>query len=191
MQRIQEIVDIALAKMAEAKVQMMFPGPIPEAMQDPTIEPSNDWRGWKPIPSVLTDQDLTVVETKIGHALPESYKSFLKHKHFYELSIEDKDVNFPSHLPDKELNFLLELVFNAIVPDRIIGKGYIYFADFQDYGLLCFDTNMSAENNDYPVVYIDIDDLNTAHRYADNFLDLLEGDSQRGNRFVEYLNGMV
>ena len=168
----------------------MFPGPIPEAMLDPSIEPSNDWRGWKPIDSIITDDDLDRVETKIGYPLPQSYREFLKYKHFYELDTTDSAVNFPQHLPDKDLKFLISFAFDYMIPELIIHKGYIYFADFEDYGLLCFNTNEQRENNEYPIVYIDHDDLKEVHLYANNFMDLLEGDEGRGDRFVDYLNSL-
>lgn len=176
--------------MSQVEIHMMFPGDIPEEMLDPSIEPSNDSRGWKPIKSILTDDDLDKLEGKIGHPLPHSYREFLQYKHFYSLIISDRAVNFPDHLPDKEVNFLLGHVFNYMIPEKIIGKGYIYFADFEDYGLLCFDTNEKRENNEYPIVYIDHEDLEDIHLYANNFLELLEADADRGDGFVEYLNSL-
>jgi hypothetical protein len=38
------------------------------------------------------------------------------------------------------------------------------------------------------VVYIDHENLEEVHAYASNFYDLLTGDSERGNRFIDYLN---
>ena len=190
MGRIQEIVDECLFKMAQNKVLMKFPGNVPREMLDPSIETNNDWKGWKPIKSIIDDNDLNILERKIGYHLPPSYREFLKYKHFYDLRIPDQAVNFPHHLPDKDLNFLLEFVFNYMIPELIIGKGYIYFADFEDYGLLCFNTNVKNENNEYPIVYIDHDDLAEIHPYANNFLELLEADKDKGDKFVEYLNGL-
>ena len=190
MNRIHEIVEQCLIKMSQAKILMKFPGNIPEEMLDTSIETSNDWKGWKPIKSIINDNDLNALENRIRYQLPPSYRAFLKYKHFFELRIPDLAVNFPKHLPDKELNFLLEYVFNYMVPELIIGKGYIYFADFEDYGLLCFNTNEKSENNEYPVVYIDHEDLEDIHPYASNFLELLEGNEEKGEHFVNYLNSL-
>ena len=190
MSRIQNIVEQCLIKMSQQKWLMKFPGHLPEEMIDPSIETSNDWKGWKPIKSIINDDDLNQLEHKIGHQLPESYRAFLKYKHFIDLKIPDHSVEFPKHLPDKQVNFLLKLVFKHMVPELIIGKGYIYFADFQDYGLLCFNTNVKKENNEYPIVYIDHEDLECIHPYANSFLELLEGDEGRDDKFVEYLNSL-
>ncbi len=190
MKRIPEIVEECLIKMSQDKIFMKFPAEIPEEMLDSSIETSNDWKGWKPIASIIDDNDLNNLEIKIGYKLPLSYREFLKYKHFIELKIPDNAVNFPKHLPDKELNFLLELVFNYMIPEQIIGKGFIYFADFEDYGILCFDTNEQNENNEYPIVYVDNYDLKEIHLYANNFLELLDADEQKGDRFVQYLNSL-
>ena len=73
MGRIQEIIEQCLIKMSQEKILMKFPGFIPEAMLDPSIETSNDWKGWKPIKSIINDHDLDQLEGKIGHQLPPSF----------------------------------------------------------------------------------------------------------------------
>ena len=55
---------------------MMMPGDIPEEMLDRSIEPSDDWRGWKPVNSIVDDHDLDEIEGKIGHKLPLTYREF-------------------------------------------------------------------------------------------------------------------
>ena len=184
---LEDIVDKCLEDMSNEKFLMMTCGKIPGEMLDTSIEPSDDWRGWKPIASIITDEDINLLEKKIKYALPLSYRHFLKYKHFIHLRIPDIEVNLPNHLPDKNLTEILELVFNCNVPELVIGKGFIYFADFSDYGLLCFDANETRENNEYPVVYID-HELGDVHLYANNFRDLLEADDEKGNRFIEKLN---
>lgn len=190
MVRIQKIVEECLKKMSTNKIFMKISGDINAEMYDPSIETTSDSKGWKPINSVIDDNDLSKLENKIGHTLPQSYREFLKYKHFYELKIPDSAVCFPKHLPDKEVNFLLQLVFNSMVPEKIIGKGFIYFADFEDYGILCFNTNENYENNDYPIVYIDNYNLNEIYPYANNFLELLEADESKGEKFFAYLSNL-
>jgi hypothetical protein len=188
MDKIDSIVEKCLDEMSKEKILMMMPGDIPEEMLDRSIEPSDDWRGWKPVNSIVDDHDLDEVEKKIGHKLPLTYREFLKYKHWYSLRIPDRSVNFPHHKPDKKLSFLSDYVFEYMEPELIIGRGYIYFADFEDYGLLCFDTNQKAENNEYRIVYIDHEDLDDIHVYANNFTELLEADKEAGNRFIDKLN---
>ena len=109
------------------------------------------------------------------------------YKHFYQLSIPDFAVNLHTHLPDENLDGFKEFLYEY-EPESLIEKGLIYFADFQDYGLLCFDSTEKRENNDYPIVYIDHEELSIKHHYANNFKEMLLEDRERGNRFVLELN---
>lgn len=141
---------------------------------------------WKPVASSITDEELYELENKINKKLPKSYREFLKYKFFNEFMLEDYGIEFPSHLPNKTIDDILER--EEIFEDEFMPKGYIYFADFSDWGFLCFDTNQSREDNEYPVVMIDHEDSENIHLYAENFRDLLESDQERSNRFIEYLN---
>jgi len=189
MEWLENIIDKTLDKMAKEEILMKRPDPnMPNEMFDSTIESDSDWKGWKPIPSVLNDSDLNKLEKMIGIELPLSYRHFLKYKHFYELDISDFAVNFPTHLPDKSLDGFKEWFFEYYEPELLIGKGLIYFAGFQDYGLLCFDSNVKRENNEYPIVFIDHEDLTTTHHYSDDFKELMTADRERGNRFIMELN---
>ena len=183
-----KLIDDSLLKMSKSEISMMTPGEIPEKMQDTSIRNMNDWSGWKPINSVIEDSDIEKFEREIGYSLPKSYCEYLKYKHFYRLSIKDKCVNLPNLLPDRNLTFLREYVSDYLEPELIIGRGYIYFADFEDYGLLCFDTNVKAVNNEYPIVFIDHEDLDDIHLYSKSFKKLMEADKNFGNRFIDYLN---
>ncbi|MBD0400586.1 SMI1/KNR4 family protein [Flammeovirga sp. EKP202] len=188
MEKIKSIVEQCLIEMSKEEFFMMIPDDIPDEMLDKSIEPSEGYQGWKPINSIIDDNDLDKVESKIGHKLPQSYREFLKYKHWFGLRIPDHAVNFPDHKPDKELSFLSEKVFEYMEPELIIGKGYIYFADFEDYGILCFDTNHEKENDEYRIVYINHEDLDDIHLYANSFTELLEADEEAGNRFIDKLN---
>lgn len=191
MGRIEQLVDQALDAMrAKEPILRMSPGRIHPDMLDGTIAPLDDWRGWKPIPSIITDADLDRLERDMGLALPASYKHFLKHKHFLRLRLPDIAIQLPHQPPDTELQELRDMVFNSWDPDLLIGRKYIYFADFHDYGLLCFDARNPAPQNEYPVVWIDHEDLEVALDYANDFHDLLGSDPERGNRFIERLNAM-
>lgn len=187
MEWLEHIIDNSFAEMAKDK-SMKMPGKIPEEMLDLSIPASDDWRGWKPIKSIITDEDLNKLEKRLTLHLPLSYRHFLKYKHFFELSLPDYAIQFPSHLPDKNLYWFIDRVFQSWEPEYLIGRNYIYFADFNDYGLLCFDANEPRENNEYKIVFIDHEDLETVHEYATNFRELMESDSEAGNRFIERLN---
>jgi hypothetical protein len=190
MEWIYKVVDSALEKMAKTTISMMTPAKLPVNMVDESIPKSDDWTGWKPTESIITDEDLTRLENKIGHNLPLSFREFLKYKHFVQLRLNNYAIGLFSHMPDKELSELKRKILEFHEPELLIDQGYIYFADFNDYGLLCFDTNNKRENFDWSVVYIDHDDLETIHEYAENFKDLIESDEEHGNRFIDKLNKM-
>lgn len=78
-------------------------------------------------------------------------------------------MNFPHHKPVKKLCFLSEYIFEYMEPELIIGRDYIYFADIEDYRLLCFDANENVENNENRIVFIDHEDLENIHIYLNNF----------------------
>lgn len=184
---LKNIIDASLKEMS-AKKLMMSPGDIFPEMLDDSIQAVDDWKGWRPIKSIITDEDINELEEKIARKLPQSYREYLKYKHFYKISIPDFAINLPAHLPDRSLDKLRELVFECMDPEYLIGRNYIYFADFHDYGLLCFDANESVDDNEYKIVFIDHEDYDSIHFYANNFRELLEADSERGNNFIEKLN---
>lgn len=188
MEWLEKIVDETLAKMSKEDILMKVPDPdMPKEMFDSSVSCENDWKGWKAIKSVFNDSDLNRLERILGIKLPISYRYFLMYKHFYQLSIPDFAVNLHTHLPDENLDGFKEFLYEY-EPESLIEKGLIYFADFQDYGLLCFDSTEKRENNDYPIVYIDHEELSIKHHYANNFKEMLLEDRERGNRFVLELN---
>ena len=189
MKWLEEVVDNALEKMIKEGVLMMRPDRnMPIEMIDSSIPTNNDWKGWKPIPSVLNDSDLNRLESIIGAKLPDSYRYFLMYKHFYELDIPDYTVNFHAHLPYKNLNRFNKTFFERFDPTYLIERGLIHFADFQDFGLLCFDSNKKRENNEYPIVFVDEGDLLITHHYSNSFKELMTADRETGNRFIMKLN---
>jgi hypothetical protein len=185
---IKKTVDSALKEMSKEKIFMMMPGDIPKEMLDDTIPALDDWKGWRPIDSIIDDSDIIKLEKKIGITLPTSYREYLKYKHFYRLRLPDIAVNLFPHPPDKNLTTLQTHIFEYHEPELVIGRKYIYIADFHDYGLLCFDANAKATDTEFKVVYIDHENLGDIHIYADNFQDLLQADSEKGNDFIDKLN---
>lgn len=189
MKWLEKIIDDSLDEMSKEQILMSIPDPdMPEEMFDKNISTEEGWKGWKPITSTFDNRALDRLEDTIKIKLPLSYRHFLMYKHFYRLNISDYSVNLHSNLPDRNLEAFKELFFESFDPKYLIEKGFIYFADFEDYGLLCFDSNQNKENNEYPIVYIDHEDLSVNHLYAKNFKELLFADSERGNRFILKLN---
>jgi hypothetical protein len=124
-----------------------------EAMRDPSVPPSNDWVGWKAIPSTVTDSQLDALETSLRVKYPPLYREFLKYKHFYELGGLLRFIEHPIDHWEKELRES----YRAWDPLRIVGIGLIPFGDetFMDAGPACFDTRHRGADGDCPVVFWD------------------------------------
>ena len=153
---------------------LMRPDPnMPDEMLDSFGKFSDDWKPWKAIPSTVTDSEIEEVESRIGHKLPNSFKSFLKYKHFYELKTNDSYEPF-QHLIYKWQNEFYERNFNEDLREFMLDKGYIWFGDFQDWGFLCFDTNKVVnDENEYPVVLIDHETIDQQEQMYSDFKQCL------------------
>jgi len=86
----------------------------------------------------------------------------LKHKHFYELHIYE--ASFCRHPINTWKSKIIDMVFDGYPTEDLIEKGYIPFADWSDWGVLCFDTNRNQNDKNYPVVLWD-------HERADEYND--------------------
>lgn len=123
--------------------------PVEPDMADP--EASSEGEGlqiWLPINSRVTDTEIKELEIEIGHRLPNDYKTFLKHKHFYQLQISE--ACFFKHPVNRWKDHFLKEILDGWPPENLLKKGYIPFADWSDWGLLCFDTNRNDSGNNYP-----------------------------------------
>jgi hypothetical protein len=167
---IKEIVDRHLKKWADLQLNRL-PIHIETEMADPNQEPSEEWRTWIPIKSKVTDEEIKDFEEHIGHGIPASYKTFLKHKHFYELQLSE--VSFCSHPVNIWRRKQADMIFDGYPTEFLIDKGYVPFADWSDWGLLCFDTNRHNGDFNYPIVLWDHEiATEVTDQYAD-FLDML------------------
>jgi hypothetical protein len=148
---------------------------LPDYMIDDTKQPSTkDWRYWKPLNAIIPEADFSTYETQTGIKLPASYKTFLGYKFFMDLNF-GHEVVFFKHTKNW-LNDNLEKI-NMWRAEFTIEKGLLPFADFSDWGLLCFDANKSFEDNEYNIVYIDHEDIDNPKEYKHGrfaFLDLIK-----------------
>lgn len=153
------LVDAAIARLRRMDMCRTPLPNMPEAMRDHDIPTTNDWLGWKPVASTVTDADIQELERKLNLQFPLLYKQLLQYHHFYDLGIQG--VGIESHPVDtwrKTLNNL----YKAYEPERIVGLGFLPFGSecFLDAGLLCFDTRQMS-NGDCPVVYWDHEEFET------------------------------
>lgn len=169
-EKIKDIIDFHLTRQAELGINML-PGDIDPEMAAPTQDYDDEWKAWQSIESQVTDNDIQLIEDKIGFRLPNEYKAFLKHKHFYELQISE--VSFCKHPIRIWKDKLIEMNFDGYPTEYLIEKGYITFADYSDWGLLCFDTNTNSSEYNYPIILWDHeipDDVQMKYR---SFYDLM------------------
>lgn len=169
-QFIKDIIDTYLQKCVDRGINSA-PIQIESEMADQHQDKNADWKTWFPIDSQVTDAEIEEFEKQIGYKLPEDYKTFLKHKHFYHLYISE--VSFCSHPIHSWKDSQINMIFDGAPTEFLIEKGYVPFADWSDWGLLCFDTNRNKEDHNYPIVLWDheIDDK-VQDRYED-FYDML------------------
>jgi len=186
---LNQIIDDTFERMSLEKHSMSVPDhDMPIEMRDHSIEKESDWIGWKPIKTNLTLNDFKSFELAIGFNLPSSYKYFLSYKYFYKLNLINPSINFPTNLPEEGFDSLKEFMFGFSDGKELFEKGYLYFADFYDYGYLCFNANKEQENHEYEILYFDHEEIETPHLYCENFKKLLESDAEFGNRFIVKLN---
>jgi len=167
---IKKIIDTYLKECIETGMNKQ-PGIIEVEMADPNCPPGKESQAWLPIDSTVTNAEIELFETQIGHKLPGNYKVLLKHKHFYELFIAE--VTFCKHPVNKWRKALYDMVVNHWPTEELFDKGYLQFADWSDWGALCFDTNRQTTNNDYPIVLWDHDGPVAIQDVAENFFSLL------------------
>jgi hypothetical protein len=158
-QLIHDFVDLSGEWLKENDLRRM-PGKIAEEMIDESFEKKDDWKGWKLIPSTVTQSDLQRIERTHNVELPKSYKDLLQYKHFYDLACFGfRFTPNPIDLWTEEIQRAL----NGYMPERIIKRGYIPFGheSFMDAGPVCFDATNKEANDDYPIVFWDHEWINT------------------------------
>lgn len=146
---------------------------IPASMIDTSRQSKyQDISYWLPLPGTVTDDDATELETFYGHSLPDSYKFFLRQRHFVELYLGG-NISFFSNFPGQLTSTHKEIVEDRFqeLPDR----HYLPFAFVEDHGVLCFNANTPSPIHDYPIVLFYHDDGYTDEEfYAKNFLNMFK-----------------
>ncbi|MBW3524790.1 SMI1/KNR4 family protein [Chryseobacterium sp. NKUCC03_KSP] len=170
-QTIKNIIDIYLRKWVDMGINQL-PVQIETEMSDLNQDMSEEWRTWFPVNSKVTDKEINDIENRIGYEFPEDYKTFLKHKHFYELQISE--VSFCEHPINIWRTSLTEMIFDGYPKEFLIDKGYIPFANWSDWGMLCFDTNKNQNDKNYPIVLWDHELADEVQYQYEDFYDMIE-----------------
>lgn len=190
MKEITNLIDQRLEIMAQEKYAMMSPDPkMPTEMQNTSIEPEDDWKSWQPIPSTVQYSDINELEDVIGFELPESYKTILRYKHFYELHLENSSVILFPHVPTQWKKETLERL-NWDYCSELIQNKFYHFANLDDWGWICFNANNASSGNEYEIVIIDHEDTSEHHFFAKNLKEVLESNYNLTDQFIQQLNKM-
>lgn len=130
---------------------------IPNSMLDNTEECNFEESAiWKPILSTVTDEEINELESYFKHPLPDSYKRFLKHKHFLELNLGGYGVGFFPNIPGELVSKNKEIIEDSYW--NLINRNFLPFAHLSDYGVLAFDANVKSAENNYPIVTLSHED---------------------------------
>ncbi len=128
---------------------------------------------WIAIPSTVTEKNLNELESFLKHKLPDSFKYFLQLRHFLQLSLGGYGIGFFCNLPE-----LLNAKFKEIINEQfgtLLNRNYLPFANFMDFGVLCFDANKIKDDNNYPIVLFSNEDgYSTPKFYAVDFLGMFK-----------------
>lgn len=124
---------------------------------DTEKEEKEDQVAWKPIDSLITDDEILELENELKFPLPESFKTYLKYKNFYELDVMSEVFLFDPLIPNVWKEKILDSTFNGYPREFIYDRGLIPFGRYSDWGLTCFNTNKSTEGNEYEIVIWDHD----------------------------------
>lgn len=169
-QTIKNIIDIYLRKWVDMGINQL-PVQIETEMSDLNQDMSEEWRTWFPVNSKVTDEEIIELENRIGYKFPEDYKTFLKHKHFYELQISE--ISFCEHPVNTWRTSLTAMIFDGYPKEFLIDKGYIPFANWSDWGMLCFDTSKNQKDKNYPVVLWDHELADDVEQKYEDFYDMI------------------
>ena len=151
---ITDYVDAAIARLRRLDL-LRWPGALPESMRDSSITPSNDWIGWRPIPSSITDGELDTLEQETGLAFPLLYRDLLQYCHF--VSLTEIGVRFEPHLCHNWRETLCRAYFRSWPRERVLDVGLLPFGSeaLMDAGPVCFDVRQLLADGDCPVVFWD------------------------------------
>lgn len=150
---VHQYVDNAIGRLEALGVNASPDPNMPVEMYADGETGQQEWKHWQGIDSIVTDEDLNQLEQQIGYKLPLPYRQLLQYRHFYKLD-NVGEINLLSHVYGRWKDILLDQYYNYNEPDEIIHKGYVPFAYYSDWGIVCFDTNRMTDG-DCPVVMLD------------------------------------
>lgn len=132
------IIDHHLESLRESGLNRL-PSEIPVLMRTDTYDQNEEWNSWKPIPSLATDEEVLEFESRLKYKLPESYIELIKYKHFLEFQIDECELfGLPVGTWRASLS---SAIWDGYPNEFLIDRGLMPFANWSDWGHLCFNFN--------------------------------------------------
>jgi hypothetical protein len=156
---VHEFVDANLARLRALDL-LYTPDPrLPAEMHDAGRPAADDWLPWQPVPGAVSAADVAELEQHTGLRYPWLYLELLRYQHFAEL-LPVAEITFFPHLLRHWKAQLLERYNEHEQPHSLLSAGFLYFADYSDYGFVCFNTtHQHPDDFDCPVVLLDHEQL--------------------------------
>jgi len=179
-QLIYDSVEIGFTNLASWEGNYQDLDNIAKEMLDESCPIIENRAAWKLIKSTVTDTDINEIEKLTGKEFPDSYKLFLKYKHFYKLYYypHPQDVCFFKHPIHGWKKEFITFYSYDWVKQLLLTNGFIPFASHEDWGIICFDTNRNVETKNYPIVMFDQDSIYdkplSYQEFGANFIDMLK-----------------
>lgn len=174
MEKINKVIDKYFDFMDEIGGVTFIDSMIPNCMIDYTKK--SEFEGklyWKAINSLVSESEIQELEGYYNHKLPKSYKEFLQHRHFIELELGGYCIRFFKNLPNTFVEDTKIEIENYYW--NLIERNYLPFAALSDYGVLCFDANVSKPDNEYPILSFDHEDeFGESESYSPDFESMFQ-----------------
>ncbi|MCP2045924.1 hypothetical protein L1278_003997 [Pontibacter sp. HSC-36F09] len=174
---IKKFVDISIQNMTSPEFDSFYVSKseiVDNLLVDESRPEKGDMIPWQPSDSLIKDSEIEALESEIKHPLPISFKQYLKYKNFYELAPISNVWMFTPLVPKEWKRVMLKNVFNGWPKDYLYNKGMIPFANYSDWGMLCFDTNTKDKNGEYQIIRWDHENEEEYEVFANNFADLMK-----------------
>lgn len=166
---VAQFIDDSLANWESKKLNCL-PGKIPDAMR--TGETQDDWSYWRALASTVSEDDINDMERVLHVRLSPQYKELLQHKHFMEVQIGE--VSIFAHPIETWKTSITDAVFGGYPKELLIEKGYLPFANYSDWGLLCFHIIEHNADGEYPVYRWDHERSEVFEYFAPDLRSALE-----------------
>lgn len=123
---------------------------------------------WKATDGTITDSQIIEIENQFDIRFPNSYKEYLKYKHFYAIFL-NSDIRLYPKPSSNWQNILVEN--NEEMKEYLLDIGFFAIGDYIDYGIVCFDFRNGRE--EAKVVFVDCGNMEI-EVLAENFISLLQ-----------------